>query len=164
MATSAKMIVAIAEPAVPRIVRERPATDLVFVVEIWSKMQCSGRTQEHFSVGRWEVMGKTLVLRSETCRLVLASRSSTMLDDVLLHTTQRLLGAVNGLTQIGLSRKLYEKAQLLVTLHDGISPPGEPALQHLVEALLQQAALAGLGLLATGPSGSTAARGQDAQV
>jgi len=146
---------------------------------IWSEMQRSGGTQERFSVGRWEVMGKTLVLRSKTYRLVLASRNSTMLDDlgtVLLQTTQRLLGAINGITQIGLSRELYENAQLLVTLQDGISPSREhrfwarmrpfrftayeelravaistlastPAPRHLVEGLLQEAALTGLGLL-----------------
>lgn len=146
---------------------------------IWSEMQRSGGTQERFSVGRWEVMGKTLVLRSKTYRLVLASRNSTMLDDlgeVLLQTTQRLLGAINGITQIGLSRELYENAQLLVTLQDGISPSREhrywgrmrpfrftayeelravaistpsrePAPKHLIEGLLQEAALTGLGLL-----------------
>lgn len=154
---------------------------------IWSEMQRSGGIQERFSVGRWEVMGKSLVLRGKTYRLVLANRNSTMLDDlgdVLLQTTQRLLGAINGITQIGLSRELYENAQLLVTIQDGISPSrehrywsrmrpfrftayeelravaistpkGEPAPKHLVEGLLQEAALGGLGLLLDENGGGT---------
>lgn len=146
---------------------------------MWTEMQRSGGVQERFTVGRWDAIGKSLVLRGKTYRLVLASRNSTMLDDlgeVLLQTTQRLLGAINGITQIGLSRELYENAQLLVALQDGISPSrehrywnrmnpfrftayqplravaistasGDPAAQHLIEALLQEAALGGLGLL-----------------
>ncbi len=146
---------------------------------IWTELQRSGGVQERFSVGRWEVMGKTLILRGKTYRVVLACKNSTTLDDlgdVLLQTTQRLLGAINGITQLGLSRDLYESAQLLVTLQDGISPSrehrywgrmrpfhfvayeelravaistrdGEPAASYHVEALLENAALSGLGLL-----------------
>ncbi len=146
---------------------------------MWTEMQRSGGTQERFTVGRWNAMGKSLILRGKTYRLVLASQNSTMLDDlgdVLLQTTQRLLGAINGITQIGLSRVLYENAQLLVALQDGISPSrehrywnrmnpfrftayeqlravaistpsGESAPKHLIEGLLQEAALVGLGLL-----------------
>lgn len=146
---------------------------------MWTEMQRSGGAQERFTVGRWDAIGKPLVLRGKSYRLVLASRNSTMLDDlgdVLLQTTQRLLGAINGITQISLSRTLYENAQLLVALQDGISPSrehrywnrmnpfrftayeplravaistsaGAPAAQHLVEGLLQEAALVGLGLL-----------------
>lgn len=146
---------------------------------MWTEMQRSGGVQDRFTVGRWDAIGKSLVLRGKTYRLVLASRNSTMLDDlgdVLLQTTQRLLGAINGITQIGLSRELYENAQLLVALQDGISPSrehrywnrmnpfrftayeplravaistpsGDPAPKHLIEGLLQEAALVGLGLL-----------------
>ncbi|MBC7761319.1 MAG: helix-turn-helix domain-containing protein [Candidatus Saccharibacteria bacterium] len=146
---------------------------------MWTEMQRSGGAQERFTVGRWDAIGKSLVLRGKTYRLVLASRNSTMLNDlgdVLLQTTQRLLGAINGITQIGLSRELYENAQLLVALQDGISPSrehrywnrmnpfrftayealravaistlsGDPAGKHLIEGLLQEAALGGLGLL-----------------
>jgi purine catabolism regulator len=154
---------------------------------IWTELQRSGGLQERFSVGRWEVMGKTLILRGETYRLVLASKNSTTLDDlgdVLLQTTQRLLGAINGITQLGLSRELYENAQLLATLQDGISPSrehrywqrmrafhfvaygelravaistpgGEPAAKNLVEGLLQEAGLSGLGLLLDENGGGT---------
>jgi purine catabolism regulator len=154
---------------------------------IWTELERSGGIQERFSVGRWEVMGKSLMLRGKTYRLVLASKNSTMLDDlgdVLLQTTQRLLGAINGITQLGLSRELYENAQLLVALQDGISPSrehrywgsmrpfhfvayeemravaistteGEPAAKHLIEGLLQEAALSGLGLLLDENGGGT---------
>jgi len=146
---------------------------------MWTEMQRSGGVQERFTVGRWHAIGKSLILRGKTYRLVLASRNATMLDDlgdVLLQTTQRLLGAINGITQIGLSRELHDNAQLLAALQDGISPSrehrywtrmapfrftayeelravaistaaGAPAAQHLVEGLLQEAALGGLGLL-----------------
>ncbi len=154
---------------------------------MWTEMQRSGGTAERFTVGRWYGLGKSLVLRGKTYRIVLASRNSTMLDDlgdVLLQTTQRLLGAINGITQIGLSRELYENAQLLVALQDGISPSrehrywnrmnpfrftayeplravaistlsGDPAPKHLIEGLLQEAALGGLGLLLDENSGGS---------
>lgn len=154
---------------------------------MWTEMQRSGGAQERFTVGRWDAIGKSLVLRGKIYRLVLASRNSTMLDDlgeVLLQTTQRLLGAINGITQIGLSRELYENAQLLTALQDGVSPSrehrywnrmnpfrftayeplravamstlsGDPAPKHLIEGLLQHAALGGLGLLFDENSGGS---------
>jgi len=156
---------------------------------ISTELQRSGGIRQRFSVGRWEVMSKPLVIRGKTYGLVLASKNSTILDDlgdVLLETTQRLLGAMNGITQMGLSRELYENAQLLLTLQDGISPSrehrywrrmqpfrftayeelravaistpqGEPAAKHLIEGLLKEAALSGLGLLLDENGGGTRA-------
>jgi hypothetical protein len=154
---------------------------------IWTELQRSGGMKQRFSIGRWEVMSKLLVLRGKTYGLAIASKNSIMLDDlgdVLLETTQRLLGAMNGITQMGLSRESYENAHLLVTLQDGISPSrehrywrrmqpfrftayeelravaistpqGEPAAKHLIEGLLQEAAVSGLGLLLDENGGGT---------
>lgn len=78
---------------------------------------------DRVSIGRWEVMYRSMVLRGRGYHLAIATRQGAMLDDlgdVLLETTQRMLGAINGISQLDTSRQRHENAQLLTSLQDGI--------------------------------------------
>jgi purine catabolism regulator len=95
---------------------------------------------------------------------------------MLLETTQRLLGAITGISQFSVSKERHENAQLLSMLQDGIpvareyrhwermrtfrfvpyervravvaaNLEQEPIAAPMVERLLQRAAVSGLGLL-----------------
>ncbi|EMY35107.1 regulatory protein [Arthrobacter crystallopoietes BAB-32] len=146
---------------------------------IWTELQNQERVAERLTIGRWEVMARPLVLRGNGYQLAIASRNSGILDElgeVLLETTQRLLGAINGISQFSISRERHENSQLLTMLQDGIPVAREfrhwermrpfrflpyervravvaanqgeqPIAAPLVENLLQRAAASGLGLL-----------------
>lgn len=130
-------------------------------------------------IGRWHVLARSLVLRGTGYTVAIATRNSAVLSELgesLLDTTQRLLGAINGINQVATSRERHENVQLLTSLQDGISVarefrywermrvfrmvPYEPlraiaastvggtALHApLVNELLERATVTGLGLL-----------------
>ncbi|MFJ6417993.1 PucR family transcriptional regulator [Paeniglutamicibacter sp. NPDC091659] len=79
---------------------------------------------DRISIGRWEVMYRSMVLRGRGYYLAIATRQGAMLDDlgdVLLETTQRMLGAIKGISHLDTSRQRHENAQILTSLQDGIS-------------------------------------------
>ncbi len=129
-------------------------------------------------IGRWHVLARSLVLRGTGYTVAIATRNNavlTELGEALLDTTQRLLGAINGINQIAMSRERHENVQLLTSLQDGISVarefrhwermrlfrmvPYEPLRAvvasttasglhpPLVNELLERAMVTGLGLL-----------------
>ncbi|MDO2935202.1 PucR family transcriptional regulator [Paeniglutamicibacter sulfureus] len=78
---------------------------------------------DRIAIGRWEVMYRSMVLRGRGYHLAIATRQGSMLDDlgdVLLETTQRMLGAIKGISHLDTSRQRHENAQLLTSLQDGI--------------------------------------------
>ena len=78
---------------------------------------------DRISIGRWEVMYRSMVLRGRGYHLAIATRQGAMLDDlgdVLLETTQRMLGAINGISHLDISRQRHDNAQMLTSLQDGI--------------------------------------------
>ncbi len=90
---------------------------------IWNELRERPDGFEKIKIGRWELMSRSLVLRGEGYKLAIASRNAgimTELGDALLDTAQRLLGAINGLNNLAISREQHENAQLLTTLQDGI--------------------------------------------
>jgi PucR family transcriptional regulator, purine catabolism regulatory protein len=146
---------------------------------IWNELQRQERVSDRISIGRWEVMARPLVLRGNGYRLAIASRNAGViseLGEMLLETTQRLLGAINGINQFSVSKERHENAQLLSMLQDGIplareyrhwermrtfrfvpyeqvravvaaNREQEPIPAPQVEKLLQRATISGLGLL-----------------
>ncbi|MDQ0092721.1 PucR family transcriptional regulator [Paeniglutamicibacter psychrophenolicus] len=78
---------------------------------------------DRISIGRWEVMYRSMVLRGRGYHLAIATRQGALLDDlgdVLLETTQRMLGAIEGISHFDTSRQRHENARLLTSLQDGI--------------------------------------------
>ncbi|WP_240630340.1 helix-turn-helix domain-containing protein [Specibacter cremeus] len=134
---------------------------------------------EPLTIGRWHVQSKNLVLRGTGFTVAIATRNKMVLHElgeVLLDTTQRLLGAINGINQVAMSRERHENIQLLTALQDGIpvareyrhwermrlfrmipyeplravvaTTVGDAALASgVVTELLERATVAGLGLL-----------------
>lgn len=91
---------------------------------IFSAIEGSSFHIERVSIGRWEVMYRSMVLRGRGYHLAVATRHGALLDDVgsvLLETTQRMLGAIQGINHLDESRQRHENAQLLTSLQDGIS-------------------------------------------
>ena len=91
---------------------------------IFSAISSQPARYDRVSIGRWEVMYRSMVLRGRGYHLAIATRQSAMLDDlgdVLLETTQRMLGAINGISHLDISRQRHDNAQMLTSLQDGIA-------------------------------------------
>lgn len=90
---------------------------------IFSAITSHPARYERVSIGRWEVMYRSMVLHGRGYHLAVATRQVAMLDDlgdVLLETTQRMLGAIHGISHLDISRQRHENAQMLTGLQDGI--------------------------------------------
>ena len=90
---------------------------------IFSAISSQPARYDRVSIGRWEVMYRSMVLRGRGYHLAIATRQGAMLDDlgdVLLETTQRMLGAINGISHLDISRQRHDNAQMLTSLQDGI--------------------------------------------
>ncbi|MFL4474898.1 PucR family transcriptional regulator [Paeniglutamicibacter sp. MACA_103] len=93
---------------------------------------------DRVAVGRWEVMYRSMVLRGRGYHLAIATRQGSLLDDlgdVLLETTQRMLGAIKGISHLDTSRQRHENAQLLTSLQDGIGVSRELRYWELLKPL-----------------------------
>ncbi|WP_433875001.1 PucR family transcriptional regulator ligand-binding domain-containing protein [Sinomonas atrocyanea] len=76
-----------------------------------------------FEIGRWTVMGRSVALRGNMYIIAIASRTPgavVELGPMLLETAQRLLGGINAINRLAVSRQRHEGVQLLTDLQDGI--------------------------------------------
>lgn len=90
---------------------------------IWAELQQRRWSGPAFEIGRWTVMGRSVGLRGNTYVVAIASRNPGAVADlgpVLLETTQRLLGGINAINRLAVSRQRHEGVQLLTDLQDGI--------------------------------------------
>lgn len=95
-----------------------------------------GMQYERISIGRWRVMYRSLVMRGRGYHLAIASRNEAVLEevgDLLLDTTQKMLGAIKGLQHLDTSRRRHESAQLLTSLQDGIEVSRELRYWELIK-------------------------------
>ncbi|WP_244910856.1 helix-turn-helix domain-containing protein [Glutamicibacter soli] len=91
---------------------------------------------EKISIGRWQVMYRTIVMRGRGYHLAVASRNEQVLGevgDILLDTTQKMLGAIKGLQHLDASRRRHENSQLLTSLQDGIEVSRELRYWELLQ-------------------------------
>lgn len=91
---------------------------------------------EKISIGRWQVMYRTIVMRGRGYHLAIASRNEQVLNevgDILLDTTQKMLGAIKGLQHLDASRRRHENSQLLTSLQDGIEVSRELRYWELLQ-------------------------------
>ncbi|MFI8411936.1 PucR family transcriptional regulator [Paeniglutamicibacter gangotriensis] len=105
---------------------------------IFAAIGNGGSPQDRISIGRWEVMYRSVVLRRRGYHLAIATRNGAMLDelgDVLLETTQRMLGAIEGISHLDTSRQRHENARLLTSLQDGIEVSRELRYWELLKPL-----------------------------
>lgn len=92
---------------------------------VWDEIVSRPSGRQRFTVGRWQVATRPIVLRGTGYWIAVASRREDILDDVadpLLDTAQRLLGAIRGTRALNLSQQHAEAAQLLQVLRDGLAP------------------------------------------
>lgn len=105
---------------------------------IFSAIGSGSSPLDRISIGRWEVMYRSMVLRGRGYHLAIATRQGNMLDelgDVLLETTQRMLGAIEGISHLDTSRQRHENARLLTSLQDGIEVSRELRYWELLKPL-----------------------------
>lgn len=95
---------------------------------IWNEVSATSRQELDLEIGRWHVLTRRVALRDGIHVLAIASRGTETLESIgqlLLDTSERLLGAVYGIQHGATLRDRRDNEQLLASLHDGILPSRE---------------------------------------
>ncbi|NLA64989.1 MAG: PucR family transcriptional regulator [Leucobacter sp.] len=95
---------------------------------IWNEVSATAQQELILEIGRWNVMTRRVALRDGIHVLAIASRGSATLEEIgelLLDTSERLLGAVYGIQHGATLRDQRDNEQLLASLHDGVLPSRE---------------------------------------
>lgn len=91
---------------------------------ISTELQAKRSARQMFSVGRWHVLARPIVVRGVGFWLALASRrESTLIDvgDALLESAQRILAAATGIRALGATQLQAEAAELMRRLGQGLT-------------------------------------------
>lgn len=95
---------------------------------IWNEISATNRRELTVEIGRWRVLTRRVTLREGIHVIALASRGVETLEQIgelLLDTSERLLGAVHGIQYGATQRDRRDNEQLIATLHDGVLPSRE---------------------------------------
>ncbi|MBL3688244.1 PucR family transcriptional regulator [Leucobacter zeae] len=95
---------------------------------VWNEVAATHRRELSLEIGRWHVRTRRVALRDGVHVIAIASRGAETLDqigDLLLDTSERLLGAVHGIRYGATQRDRRDNEQLLASLHDGVVPARE---------------------------------------
>ncbi|UOQ59618.1 helix-turn-helix domain-containing protein [Leucobacter rhizosphaerae] len=95
---------------------------------IWNEVAATNRREISIEIGRWYVRTRRVALRDGVHVIAIASRAEDTLDQIgelLLDTSERLLGAVHGIQYGATQRDRRDNEQLIATLHDGVLPARE---------------------------------------
>lgn len=95
---------------------------------IWNDVSATNKQELSLEIGRWYVRTRRVALREGIHVIAIASRGHETLDEIgelLLDTSERLLGAVYGIQHGASQRDRRDNEQLLASLHDGILPSRE---------------------------------------
>ncbi|KTR87217.1 PucR family transcriptional regulator [Leucobacter chromiiresistens] len=95
---------------------------------IWNEVASTHRRELQLSIGRWAVRTRRVALRDGVHVIAIASRGADTLDqlgELLLDTSERLLGAVHGIQYGATQRDRRDNEQLISSLYDGVLPARE---------------------------------------
>ncbi|RGE21991.1 CdaR family transcriptional regulator [Leucobacter sp. wl10] len=95
---------------------------------IWNEIAATNRGELDIRIGRWRVVTRRVALRDGIHVIAAASRGGERLErigELLLDTSERLLGALHGIQYGATLRDRRDNEQLIATLHDGILPSRE---------------------------------------
>ena len=95
---------------------------------IWNELAATHRRELQLSIGRWAVRTRRVALRDGVHVIAIASRGADTLDqlgELLLDTSERLLGAVHGIQYGATQRDRRDNEQLISSLYDGVLPARE---------------------------------------
>ena len=95
---------------------------------IWNDVAATHQRELNLEIGRWFVRTRRVALRDGVHVIAIASRGEETLDKVgelLLDTSERLLGAVHGIRYGASQRDRRDNEQLIASLHDGVVPARE---------------------------------------
>ncbi|QIM17276.1 PucR family transcriptional regulator [Leucobacter insecticola] len=95
---------------------------------IWNEVAATNRRDLNTEIGRWHVRTRRVALRDGVHVIAIASRTVDTLDQIgelLLDTSERLLGAVHGIQYGATRRDRRDNEQLIAALHDGVVPARE---------------------------------------
>ncbi|WP_228407143.1 MULTISPECIES: PucR family transcriptional regulator [Leucobacter] len=95
---------------------------------IWNEVSATNQRELALEIGRWHVRTRRVALRDGVHVIAIASRGPETLEQIgelLLDTSERLLGAVHGIQYGATQRDRRDNEQLIAALHDGILPARE---------------------------------------
>ena len=95
---------------------------------IWNEVSATHRRELDLAIGRWTVRTRRVALRDGVHVIAIASRGAERLDqlgELLLDTSERLLGAVHGIQYGATQRDRRDNEQLISSLYDGVLPARE---------------------------------------
>ena len=95
---------------------------------IWNEVSATHQRELALEIGRWYIRTRRVSLRDGVHVIAIASRSAEGLEriaDLLLDTSERLLGAVHGIRYGASQRDRRDNEQLIASLHDGVVPARE---------------------------------------
>lgn len=95
---------------------------------IWNEVAATNQRELALEIGRWHVRTRRVALRDGVHVIAIASRGPERLEQIgelLLDTSERLLGAVHGIQYGATQRDRRDNEQLIAALHDGIVPARE---------------------------------------
>ena len=95
---------------------------------IWTELRVRPAGRHSFTVGRWHVLARPVVVRGVGYWIALATRRGRTLDDLgdpLLESAQRIFSAVSVVRGLGATQLRAEAAQLVQQLADGVTTEEE---------------------------------------
>ncbi|MDJ1372078.1 PucR family transcriptional regulator [Gulosibacter molinativorax] len=95
---------------------------------IWQEVTNTNLNDLEFEVGRWHVLTRRVSLQDSVHVIAISSRGPETLariGELLLDSSERLLGAVHGIRYGASQRDRRDNEQLLAALHDGMVPARE---------------------------------------
>ncbi|MGK0715900.1 PucR family transcriptional regulator [Leucobacter sp. W1153] len=95
---------------------------------IWNEIAATNQSDLALEIGRWHVLSRRVALRDGIHVIAIASRGLETLEqlgELILDTSERLLGAVHGIQYGAIRRDRRDNEQLIASLHDGILPSRE---------------------------------------
>ncbi len=98
---------------------------------IWAEIRAREPRRQHFTVGRWNLATRPIVMGGMGYWIAIGSQRKSVLDELsepILDSTQRLLGAIHGTRALHATQARAEAQELLAALHLVISPADEPGI------------------------------------
>jgi len=95
---------------------------------IWNEIAATNQSDLATEIGRWHVRSRRVALRDGIHVIAIASRGPETIEhlgELILDTSERLLGAVHGIQYGAIRRDRRDNEQLIASLHDGILPSRE---------------------------------------
>lgn len=90
---------------------------------IWEEINAREDAPQIFNIGRWAIATRPFMLGAARFQIAIASRSEPLIGDLgpdILHATEQILAAVNGIRAVTTNQERAEASRLVSIIHDGL--------------------------------------------